>query len=228
MPSRPSTCCMDLKRQRESQHRPPRRCWAWRSLRRWLFQSIKCAKASIACFASFTPPNCFANALAFSSQAREMKQTLTHADVTVASLLRKANYTCGGFGKWGLGDVDTAGTLSLQGFDEWVGYLDQVHAHFHYPDWIWKDGEKLPFPGNDQQSGQRHLGWWQRRSTPNVEHFRPRPTRLPLRACPGGSQVFALRRHQHDFLRLPIRARPGGSQVFALHMPVSHPPLHRR
>jgi len=54
-------------------------------------------------------------------------------DVTVAEQLRKAGYATGGFGKWGLGDAGTTGAPTRQGFDEFFGYLHQVHAHSYYP-----------------------------------------------------------------------------------------------
>ena len=57
---------------------------------------------------------------------------LLASDFTVAQLLKQAGYRCGGFGKWGLGDVGTSGVPSKHGFDEFFGYLNQVHAHWYY------------------------------------------------------------------------------------------------
>src|SRR5690242_9600903 len=50
-------------------------------------------------------------------------------DLTVAELLKSAGYTTGLIGKWGLGDTNTTGLPQNKGFDEFLGYLDQVHAH---------------------------------------------------------------------------------------------------
>lgn len=58
-------------------------------------------------------------------------------DVTLAELLREAGYVTGMFGKWGLGVEGTTGVPSEQGFDAFVGYLDQVHAHYYYVDHLW-------------------------------------------------------------------------------------------
>jgi arylsulfatase len=60
-------------------------------------------------------------------------------DVTIAEVLKSAPtpYAVGGFGKWGLGTEDTTGAPTKQGFDEFFGYLHQVHAHFFYPYWLW-------------------------------------------------------------------------------------------
>ncbi len=77
--------------------------------------------------------------------------------VTVAEVLKRAGYACGGFGKWGLGDLDTPGVPEKQGFDEFVGYLDQVHAHYYYPDYLIDTGKKVPLPGNKGFYG-KHKG----------------------------------------------------------------------
>jgi arylsulfatase len=60
-------------------------------------------------------------------------------DVTLAEVLKSAPtpYAVGGFGKWGLGTEVSTGAPTLQGFDEFFGYLHQVHAHFYYPYWLW-------------------------------------------------------------------------------------------
>jgi arylsulfatase A-like enzyme len=63
-------------------------------------------------------------------------------------LLKSAGYTCGGFGKWGLGDAGSTGVPWKHGFDEFVGYLHQIHAHSYYPDFLWDGDKKLPLAGN--------------------------------------------------------------------------------
>ena len=74
-------------------------------------------------------------------------------DVTVAEVLRGAGYATGLFGKWGLGDAESAGVPSKQGFDEYLGYLHQVHAHRYYVEYLWHNDRKRELPGN--QDGQR-------------------------------------------------------------------------
>jgi arylsulfatase A-like enzyme len=59
-------------------------------------------------------------------------------DVTVASVLKKAGYHTGLSGKWGLGLQETTGTPGRHGFDEFVGFLSQTHAHQYYPTNIWR------------------------------------------------------------------------------------------
>jgi arylsulfatase A-like enzyme len=63
---------------------------------------------------------------------------LVSADVTVAEVLKEAGYRTGLVGKWGLGNENTGGVPQKQGFDEFVGYLDQVHAHDYYTDYLWR------------------------------------------------------------------------------------------
>ena len=70
-------------------------------------------------------------------------------DVTVAEVLREAGYTTGLFGKWGLGDHGTTGEPNLQGFDEFFGYLHQVHAHFYYTPFLWENDRQFPLEGNE-------------------------------------------------------------------------------
>ncbi len=69
-------------------------------------------------------------------------------DVTIAQVLKQAGYATGCFGKWGIGDIGTPGVPWLHGFDDFTGYLSQVHAHFYYPPYLWKNDQKIYFPEN--------------------------------------------------------------------------------
>lgn len=64
-------------------------------------------------------------------------------DVTVAELLKRAGYTTGLIGKWGLGREGSTGVPNKQGFDYFFGYLRQVHAHNYYPAWLWRNDKKV-------------------------------------------------------------------------------------
>ncbi|HYI92565.1 MAG TPA: arylsulfatase [Bryobacteraceae bacterium] len=70
-------------------------------------------------------------------------------DRTVAQMLKSAGYTCGLFGKWGLGDAGSTGVPSRKGFDESFGYLHQIHAHDYYTDYLWHNDRKAPLTGNE-------------------------------------------------------------------------------
>jgi len=74
-------------------------------------------------------------------------------DVTVAEVLKQAGYVTGIAGKWGLGEPDTTGLPSRQGFDEWFGYLNQRRAHTYYPPYLWRNEQKVILQGN--KNGRR-------------------------------------------------------------------------
>jgi arylsulfatase A-like enzyme len=67
-------------------------------------------------------------------------------DVTVAEVLKSAGYRTGLVGKWGLGEPGTTGTPGRQGFDYFFGYLNQNHAHDYYPEYLWRNDERITLP----------------------------------------------------------------------------------
>ena len=69
-------------------------------------------------------------------------------DVTVAELLQQAGYVTGGVGKWAMADADGNGHPNDNGFDFWMGYLDQSEAHNSFPLYLWRNREKVPLAGN--------------------------------------------------------------------------------
>jgi len=79
-------------------------------------------------------------------------------DLTVPELLKKAGYTTGIIGKWGLGEAESTGVPNKQGFDYWFGYLNQRHAHNYYPEFLWKNEQKVPLKGN-QLTTPDEGGW---------------------------------------------------------------------
>ncbi|MHC4364956.1 MAG: arylsulfatase [Planctomycetota bacterium] len=80
---------------------------------------------------------------------------LEHSDITIAEVLKQAGYTCGGFGKWGLGDVRTSGVPEKQGFDVFFGYYHQIHAHDYWTDYLWRNSEKIDISG-EKGSAERY------------------------------------------------------------------------
>jgi len=52
-----------------------------------------------------------------------------------------------------LGDAESTGAPSKKGMQEFFGYLDQTHAHGYYPDFLWRNGERIDIIEN--QNGQR-------------------------------------------------------------------------
>jgi arylsulfatase A-like enzyme len=74
-------------------------------------------------------------------------------DLTVAEVLKKAGYATALVGKWGLGEPGSTGVPNKQGFDEFYGYLNQQHAHNHFPDHLWRNEEKITIEGNVVEKG---------------------------------------------------------------------------
>jgi arylsulfatase A-like enzyme len=68
--------------------------------------------------------------------------------VTMPKLLKKAGYATALTGKWGLGGPGSTGIPNKQGFDYFFGYLCQRHAHNYYPEFLFRNEERIPLPGN--------------------------------------------------------------------------------
>ena len=78
-------------------------------------------------------------------------------EVTLAEVLQRAGYATGAMGKWGLGHWGTPGDPNKQGFDLFYGYNCQVHAHNHYPRYLWRNGKQEPIAGNGRTlTGKTH------------------------------------------------------------------------
>ncbi len=73
---------------------------------------------------------------------------LRAGEETVASLLKQAGYATGGFGKWGCGGRGSTGVPEEHGFDTFIGYYDQVHAHSYFPAYIVHNSREMVLPGN--------------------------------------------------------------------------------
>ncbi len=74
--------------------------------------------------------------------------TLESDDVTVAELFKQAGYRTGMVGKWGLGYEASEGVPNKQGFDEFFGFLDHGNAHRYYPEFLWRNQEKVFYENN--------------------------------------------------------------------------------
>ncbi|MGI9553261.1 MAG: arylsulfatase [Aurantibacter sp.] len=69
---------------------------------------------------------------------------LEDSDFTIAEMFRLSGYATALIGKWGLGGIGSPGEPGKQGFDDYFGYLNQTRAHNYYPDYLIRDGEKIP------------------------------------------------------------------------------------
>jgi arylsulfatase A-like enzyme len=71
-------------------------------------------------------------------------------DRTVAEVLKEGGYATALIGKWGLGEANSTGAPNKKGFDYFFGFLNQSYAHNYYPDFLWRDGKKVPLEDNVQ------------------------------------------------------------------------------
>jgi arylsulfatase A-like enzyme len=85
------------------------------------------------------------------------RNNLRPEDVTVAEVLQSAGYATALVGKWGLGHEGSSGVPTRQGFDSFLGYFGQNHAHNYYPHFLWRNEQRVslknvvPKPGRDGQ-----------------------------------------------------------------------------
>lgn len=64
--------------------------------------------------------------------------------ITIAEVLKKAGYTTGMVGKWGLGAPFTTGLPTRQGFDYFYGYICQRQDHTYYNGHLWENETRIP------------------------------------------------------------------------------------
>ena len=73
-------------------------------------------------------------------------------DVTVAEELKRAGYTTGVIGKWGLAENLSEGVPGKQGFDYFFGFNRHSPAHHHYPNEVFENDNLITLEGNDPQN----------------------------------------------------------------------------
>lgn len=101
------------------------------------------------------------------NDSKGARVSLRPEDTTIAEVLKKAGYSTGIIGKWGLGEPDTTGIPNKKGFDYFFGYLNQNLAHNYYPDYLWRNEEKVDLAGKAYSAdlfGQEALDFIKRES----------------------------------------------------------------
>ncbi len=89
---------------------------------------------------------------------RGYRESLREGDYTVAMMLQEAGYKTGLFGKWGLGLFNQYGVPNEMGFDEFFGYLNQRHAHCHYPEFLYQNDQRVYYPENGEHHKKENYG----------------------------------------------------------------------
>jgi len=74
---------------------------------------------------------------------------------TLAEWMFKAGFETAMFGSWKLGEAHTSGSPNDQGFRETFGYLNLTHARDYFPDYLWRNEQRQPIPGN--QNAREHF-----------------------------------------------------------------------
>ncbi len=83
-----------------------------------------------------------------SVRGNQPDQLLLDEEVTIAEKLKEAGYVTSAIGKWGIGHPPPHTDPERNGFDRFYGYINMWHAHNFYPEFIFRDGEKVPLEGN--------------------------------------------------------------------------------
>lgn len=86
---------------------------------------------------------------------QEGQEPVPEGELALPLTLKKLGYTLGGFGKWGLGPVDSSGDPLKQGFDRFYGFNCQGVAHNSYPTHLWDNDRRVelrnpPFPSQQK------------------------------------------------------------------------------
>lgn len=80
-------------------------------------------------------------------------------DICLARLLKEGGYRTGMIGKSGLSCDSSNGLLPNQkGFDYFFGYVSHRDAHRYYPEWLWRNGEKVFYWENRGLEGVDYSG----------------------------------------------------------------------
>lgn len=69
---------------------------------------------------------------------------------TLGKMLKEKGYATAAIGKWGLGPVGSSGDPNKHGFDLFFGYNCQRQAHNYYPEYLYRNSERVPLEGNDR------------------------------------------------------------------------------
>ncbi|MGD2245390.1 MAG: arylsulfatase [Candidatus Aminicenantes bacterium] len=122
----------------------------------------------------------------------EGQEPLPASTITVAKLLKKAGYTTGAYGKWGLGSPHSEGDPNNQGFDEFFGYNCQRNAHHYYPWHLWHNQEKVVLKENEgRKKGTYAPNLIQKKALQFIENNKDTPFFLFIPSIIPHAELFA-------------------------------------
>ena len=73
-------------------------------------------------------------------------QLIRQDEITLPEVFKNAGYKTAIVGKWGMGNAPEPNDPLINGFDHHFGYVNMWHAHNFYPEFLYKDAEKVFFP----------------------------------------------------------------------------------
>jgi arylsulfatase A-like enzyme len=85
---------------------------------------------------------------------------------TMGDMFKEQGYATAAIGKWGLGGLVGTGHPNDHGFDLFYGYLDQIHAHNYYPEYLIKNRDFVEL--NNPPMTKKG---WKKATTPTSEEF---------------------------------------------------------
>ncbi len=78
-------------------------------------------------------------------------------DIILPRLLKQAGYNSAMIGKSGLACNNQDGKLANdKGFDHFFGHTSHTDAHFYFPKYLWRNGEKVLYPNNKLHEGDHY------------------------------------------------------------------------
>jgi len=93
-------------------------------------------------------------------------------EMTLARVMKEAGYVTAQIGKWDCGHPVPTDDPQRKGFDYFFGYLNSWHAHNPYPEFLYRNGEKVPLRNKLQLDENGENPWAHMPEGPGVAELR--------------------------------------------------------
>jgi arylsulfatase A-like enzyme len=70
-------------------------------------------------------------------------QLIKPDEITLSEVFKNAGYTTALIGKWGMGNAPEPNDPAINGFDYSFGYVNMWHAHNFYPEFLYRNAQKV-------------------------------------------------------------------------------------